>query len=171
MFVSLQTGSEALSKSKTKVIFISVEFDEYMIEVALSAAAGPYMTARHLHHIASAETPEIRKEEIAYAAAVEAGALAMQYSMLQFLNAVQGPKYAMSFHQLHMSLNPMRGMIVKQAAPTAAAIYGARELAVTPGRNVAIEPVEGVSGAYRLSASDDFYYPGKSLVDYLFGDE
>lgn len=142
-----------------------------MIDVALAAAAGPYMTFRHIHHIAAAETPEIRKEELLYAGAVEAGALTMQYGMLQFLNAVQGPRYAMSFHQLHIGLNPVRGMIVKQAVPTAAAIYGARELAVTPGRNVAIEPVEGVSGAYRLSANDDFYYPGKSFVDYLFGDE
>lgn len=143
-------------------------FADYMVEVAVAAAFGPYSTVRHMHDIASADSIELRKEAVGKAVAVEAGALAMQYSMLQFLNYVQGPKYAMSFHQMHASLNPIRGMVIKQVLPGAAAAYGGHELGTTAMRNVAIEPVGGVKGAYRLSAKEEPYYPGKSLIDLLF---
>lgn len=143
--------------------------DEYMLEVGFAAALGPYSITRHMHELSRADTPELQAEALKKMVAVQAGALGMQYAMLQFLNAVQGPKYAMTFVQSQQALNPMRGMAIKAVLPTAAAAYGAHEIGTTAMRNVAIGPVEGVPGAYALSAPAEPYYPGKSLIDWIFG--
>lgn len=95
---------------------------DYLQDVGVAAAFGPYSLLKHgsltLESIMETDYDEA-VEHAAYGAGVELGALGMQYSMLKVLNAVQGPKYAMSFHQLHTSLNPMRGIIVKRAVTAA----------------------------------------------------
>ena len=146
-----------------------MSMDQYMLEVGFAAAFGPYTTTRHMHELSRAETPELRNEALLRAVAVQGGALSMQYGMLQFLNAIQGPKYAMTFRQSQAALNPIRGMAIKAVLPTAAAVYGGHEIGTTAMRNVAIAPVENVPGAYALAAPEEPYYPGKSLIDYLFG--
>ncbi len=52
-------------------------------------------------------------EEVGYWAKVEAAVLGTQYLVLQSLNFIQGPKYAMNFHTLHPSLGPARGIVLR----------------------------------------------------------
>ncbi len=56
-------------------------------------------------------------EEVVYWVKVEAAVIGTQYSMLQLLNYLQGPKYAMSFHQAHAAMGPARGIILRATAP------------------------------------------------------
>jgi hypothetical protein len=56
-------------------------------------------------------------EEVAYWIKVEAAVLGTQWATLQVLNYIQGPKYAMSFHQAHASMGPARGIMLRAAAP------------------------------------------------------
>ncbi len=53
-------------------------------------------------------------------------------------------------------------MITSPSAVYTAAAY---QLLATPGRSVTIEP--GPVGSYRLGAGDEFYYPGKGIVDHF----
>lgn len=102
-----------------------MDWDDYLLDVGAAAAFGPYMLTRHAFE-GTSEIMDMDLEAAAdvalYAGAVELGALGMQYSMLKILNAIQGPRYAMSFHQLHVSLNPLRTMAVRTAAPAAVPI-------------------------------------------------
>ena len=58
-------------------------------------------------------------EEVAYWVKVEIAVLGSQWTALQILNMIQGPKYAMSFHAMHAGLGPARGMIARQFWPVA----------------------------------------------------
>lgn len=94
---------------------------EYMRDVALHALMGPYglpiigvQTAK--------KTYEGDYSGATRGAAVGAGSIAMSYSMLQLLNYLQGPKYAMTYSELHRSLNPARNLVVGAAASSPAVI-------------------------------------------------
>lgn len=52
-------------------------------------------------------------QEVYYAATIEAMHLSFLYGSLKFLNWYQGPKYAMTFHQLHRSMGPARAQFVR----------------------------------------------------------
>lgn len=97
---------------------------EYMRDVALHTVLGPYgipiigVSAVH-------DAYEGDYRGVARGAAVEAGSLAMGYSMLQLLNYLQGPKYAMSYRELHKSINPLRNLGVMSAVTNPAVIGGA----------------------------------------------
>ena len=82
-----------------------------MRDVALHTALGPYGIPL-LGYQSLRDTMEGDRSAIARGVAVEAGAIAMSYSMLQFLNYIQGPKYAMKYHELHRSLGPARNLVV-----------------------------------------------------------
>lgn len=53
---------------------------------------------------------------------------------------------------------------------TAAVVLG-NELQTTMHSNVGMEPIPGSGGGYSnpMGGSDDFYYPGKGIIDYIFG--
>ncbi len=84
---------------------------EYMRDVALHTALGPYGIPLIGTQVAR-DTYEGDYSGVARGVAVEAGALTMSYGMLKLLNAIQGPKYAMKFHELHRVLNPARSLAV-----------------------------------------------------------
>ena len=52
-------------------------------------------------------------DEVAYWTRVELAVLSTQWTILQVLNYLQGPKYAMSFHRAHASMGPARGLILR----------------------------------------------------------
>ena len=52
-------------------------------------------------------------EEVAYWVKVEVAVLGTQYLALQTLNYLQGPMYAMSFHEMHSALGPARGIVAR----------------------------------------------------------
>ena len=62
---------------------------------------------------------------VARGAAVEAGSITMGYSMLKLLNYLQGPKYAMSYRELHKAMNPVRNLGVGAVVTNPAVIAGA----------------------------------------------
>ena len=97
---------------------------EYMRDVALHTVLGPYGIPI-IGVTAAKDAYEGDYRGVARGAAVEAGSLAMGYSMLQFLNYVQGPKYAMSYKELHRSINPLRNLGVMSAVTNPAVIGGA----------------------------------------------
>ncbi len=97
---------------------------EYMRDVALHTVLGPYGIP--LIGIAAAEDAyEGDYGGVARGAAVEAGALSMSYGMLQLLNYLQGPKYAMKYHELHRVMNPLRNLGVVSAVSSPAVIMAA----------------------------------------------
>ena len=61
--------------------------------------------------------------------------------------------------------------ILSRVAPVVGVAVGGYELYSTATRNVGTEPVPHVEGAYTNSmsggGSDDFYYPGKGIVDWV----
>ena len=56
-------------------------------------------------------------DEVAYWTRVELAVLGTQWTVLQALNYLQGPKYAMPFHQVHASMGPARGIILRATYP------------------------------------------------------
>ena len=87
---------------------------EYMRDVALHAALGPYgLPLVGTQVMTSAYEGD--RSGVARGVAVGAGSVGMSYAMLQFLNAIQGPKYAMKYHELHRVLNPARNLVVGSA--------------------------------------------------------
>ena len=82
---------------------------EYMRDVALHTVLGPYGIPI-IGVQAARDAYEGDYRGVARGAAVEAGSLAMSYSMLKLLNHLQGPKYAMSYAELHKSMNPLRNL-------------------------------------------------------------
>lgn len=61
---------------------------------------------------------------------MEASVLASQYSMLKFLNWYQGPKYAITFHELKGGMSHFRSVLATKVAPiavAAASAYAQRE--------------------------------------------
>ena len=97
---------------------------EYMRDVALHTVLGPYgIPIIGISAFRDAYEGDYRR--VARGAAVEAGSLAMGYSMLQLLNYLQGPKYAMSYKELHRSINPLRNLGVMSAVTNPAVIGGA----------------------------------------------
>jgi hypothetical protein len=97
---------------------------EYMRDVALHTLLGPYgIPIIGVNAFRDAYEGDYRG--VARGAAVEAGSLAMGYSMLQLLNYLQGPKYAMSYRELHKSINPLRNLGVMSAVTNPAVIGGA----------------------------------------------
>ena len=97
---------------------------EYMRDVALHTVLGPYGIPI-IGVNAAKDAYEGDYRGVARGAAVEAGSLAMGYSMLQLLNYLQGPKYAMSYKELHRSMNPLRNLGVMSAVTNPAVIGGA----------------------------------------------
>ena len=97
---------------------------EYMRDVALHTVLGPYgIPIIGVSAVRDAYEGDYRG--VARGAAVEAGSLAMGYSMLQLLNYLQGPKYAMSYKELHRAMNPLRNLGVMSAVSNPAVIAGA----------------------------------------------
>lgn len=97
---------------------------EYMRDVALHTVLGPYgipmIGIGAAHDAYQGDYRGVARE-----AAVGAGSLAMGYSMLQLLNYLQGPKYAMSYKELHRAMNPIRNMGVMAAVTNPAVVGGA----------------------------------------------
>jgi len=92
-------------------VVTKLQVAEYMRDVALHTVLGPYGIP--IIGVQSAQDAyEGDYSGVARGVAVEAGSIAMGYSMLQLLNYLQGPQYAMSYHQLHRSLNPARNLVV-----------------------------------------------------------
>ena len=52
-------------------------------------------------------------DEFAYWTRVELAVLGTQWTLLQALNYIQGPKYAMSFHRVHAGMGPARGLVLR----------------------------------------------------------
>ena len=97
---------------------------EYMRDVALHTVLGPYgIPIIGVNAVRDAYEGDY--SGVARGAAVEAGSIAMGYSMLQLLNYLQGPKYAMSYGQLHKAMNPVRNLGVGAAVTNPAVIAGA----------------------------------------------
>ncbi len=69
-------------------------------------------------------------DEIIYRAKIELAVLVAQYGILQALNSIQGPKYAMRFHKVHASMGAARGLILRALWPLApvAAAYASSEI-------------------------------------------
>ena len=84
---------------------------EYMRDVALVTALGPYgipfIGGKVIRHAQEGDFSGVSR-----GVAVEAGSVGMTYGMLKLLNALQGPKYAMSFKELHKVINPTRNLIL-----------------------------------------------------------
>ena len=97
---------------------------EYMRDVALHTVLGPYGIPI-IGVQAARDAYEGDYRGVARGAAVEAGSLAMSYSMLKLLNYLQGPKYAMSYAELHKSMNPLRNLGVGAVVTNPAVIGGA----------------------------------------------
>jgi hypothetical protein len=97
---------------------------EYMRDVALHTVLGPYGIPI-IGLTAAKDAYEGDYRGVARGAAVEAGSIVMGYSMLQLLNYLQGPKYAMSYKELHRSINPLRNLGVVSAVTNPAVIGGA----------------------------------------------
>ena len=95
-----------------------------MRDVALHTVLGPYGIPT-LGVTAAKDAYEGDYRGVARGAAVGAGSVTMTYSMLQLLNYLQGPKYAMSYKELHRSINPLRNMGVMSAVTNPAVIAGA----------------------------------------------
>ena len=86
------------------------------------------------------------KERIIDAALVEAAVLGTQYGMLQIINYVSGPKYAMTFHQMHQGMNVARGMVIPSVAVASVPAVIAIGSAVTYEKTVNKEIRKGRSG-------------------------
>ena len=97
---------------------------EYMRDVALHTVLGPYGIPI-IGIQAARDAYEGDYSGVARGAAVEAGSIAMGYSMLKLLNYLQGPKYVMSYGQLHKSMNPARNLAVGSAVTNPIVIGGA----------------------------------------------
>lgn len=52
-------------------------------------------------------------DEVLYWTRVELAVLSTQWTVLQALNYIQGPKYAMTFHQAHSAMGPARGLFLR----------------------------------------------------------
>jgi hypothetical protein len=95
-------------------VVTKLQVAEYMRDVALHAALGPYgLPLVGTQVFVSAYEGD--RSGVARGVAVGAGSVGMSYAMLQFLNAIQGPKYAMKYHELHRILNPARNLVVGSA--------------------------------------------------------
>ena len=97
---------------------------EYMRDVALNLALGPYGIPKIGMDI-FVDTYEGDYDQVARSMAVGAGSMAMGYSMLQMLNYIQGPKYAIRYWDLYRGMGPVRNIFVKSAVTNPAAIAGA----------------------------------------------
>ncbi len=89
--------------------------DSLLYHYAIGMAGGGIPSAGMLAFaVAEGDTERVKE-----AALVEAAVLGTQYSMLQAINYVSGPKYAMSFHRVHQGMNVMRGMATRSLMSTA----------------------------------------------------
>lgn len=142
---------------------------EYSIGAHAAIALGPLGTIRHAGSIAAEPTSSKAMD----AARIEMGALGITYGYLTLLNYVQGPKYAMDFWTLHQSLNPARNMILRHGGPVGALATMQVELSKTKISNIGMDPIPGVKGAYSNplggKSGSDVYYPGKGIIDFIFG--
>lgn len=148
---------------------IAIELLDYGIRSHAAIAFGPFGTLYHGGSIAGDPSVETVKE----AAKIEMGALGLTYGYLALLNYIQGPKYAMSFWRLHESLNPARNLVIRHGGAPALAAAAQYELSKTKISNVGMDPIPGVAGAYSNpmggSSDSEFYYPGKGIIDWIFG--
>ena len=148
---------------------MAMELLDYGIRSHAAIAFGPFSTIYHAKEV----TGDPTRETITDAARIEMGALGITYGYLALLNYIQGPKYAMTFWKLHESLNPARNLVIRYGGAPALAAAAQFELSKTKISNVGMEPIPGVAGAYSNpmggSSDNDFYYPGKGLIEWLFG--
>ena len=148
---------------------IAEEVGRYLVDTQLAIVLGPIGTIRHAGEIAGKPDLSVAGRAVA----VELGAMGTMYAYLQLLNYVQGPKYAMDFWTLHQSINPARNMAIRAGGPVAIMAAAQVELSKTKVSNLGMEPIPGVEGAYSNpmggSSGNDFYYPGKGLVDWFKG--
>ncbi len=137
---------------------------EYMRDVALHTVLGPYGIPL-IGVQAARDAYEGDYSGVARGVAVEAGALTMSYGMLRLLNAIQGPKYAMSFHQLHRSMNPLRSLGVVTAVSSPAVIGGA----AVGGMIAATAAYPHIAGPQYQSAATGQPGIGSAGGDLIFG--
>lgn len=101
-----------------------LEVGLYMQDVALHTLLGPYgIPLIGMQVFRDAYEGDYRG--VARGAAVEGGALATSYGMLQLLNYLQGPKYAKTFMTLHKEMTAGRTLIGQAIVTNPVAIYGA----------------------------------------------
>jgi hypothetical protein len=105
-------------------VVTKLQVAEYMRDVALHTVLGPYGIPI-IGVNAARDAYEGDYSGVARGAAVEAGSITMGYSMLKLLNYLQGPKYAMSYRELHKSMNPLRNLGVGAVVTNPAVIAGA----------------------------------------------
>jgi hypothetical protein len=105
-------------------VVTKLQVAEYMRDVALHTVLGPYGIPI-IGVNAARDAYEGDYSGVARGAAVEAGSITMGYSMLKLLNYLQGPKYAMSYRELHKSMNPLRNLGVGAVVTNPAVIVGA----------------------------------------------
>lgn len=87
----------------------------YLRDVALSFLLGPVT----IPIIAAREAPGVRAGDpsgLVYPAAVAGGSLGMSYATLQFLNYIQGPKYAIPYSELRHGMTHGRMAAVSSVA-------------------------------------------------------
>jgi hypothetical protein len=108
------------------------EFQDMYVDYAKGLLTGGIISGyKSLHAAARGDW-----DEVAYWTRVELAVLGTQYTAIQFLNMIQGPKYAMSFHRAHASMGPARGIIARAIAVPLAlpgtVFYGAYKAGTSP---------------------------------------
>jgi hypothetical protein len=116
--------------------------EDFLLHYAVGIAGGGLPSAAMLAY-ALAEGDE---ESIEEALLVEAAVLGTFYSMLQIINYVSGPKYALSFHQAHQGMQVMRGMLLPSVAIASVPAVVASTTAVVYEKAVNEEIRQGRSG-------------------------
>jgi len=100
--------------------------DSFLYHYLLGIAGGGLPSAGMLAYAVATRDEERIKEAVL----VEAAVLGTQATMLTVANALQGPKYRMSFHAVHSGMNAMRGLIVSNVARATAAPIAAGAIAL-----------------------------------------
>lgn len=148
---------------------IALGVAEYIFDSHVAMLLGPFGTIRHIHSVGKEPSLDVAAEAVR----LELGALGTIGAYLTLLNYAQGPKYALDFWTMHSYMNPARSVAIKFGAPYAAIAGAQYELSKTKISNVGMEPIPGVTGAYSNpmggSFDNDFYYPGKGIIEWIFG--
>lgn len=142
---------------------------QYGIATHAAIAFGPFSTIYHAKQITFDPTWETGGDALR----LELGALGLTYGYLALINYIQAPQYAMSFWKLHESLNPARNLVIRHGGAPALIAAAQFELSKTKISNVSMDPIPGVAGAYSNpmggSSDNEIYYPGKGILEWIFG--
>ena len=146
----------------------SMEVMEYMRDVALVTALGPYGIPV-LGVKATRQASEGDYSGVSRSVAVEAGSVGMTYGMLKLLNALQGPKYAMSMKELHKVMNPTRNLIVGSVVNPLTVSAAGTVLATAMYPEVSVQTYQtAMSGQPSIgSAGHDLIYGNKKGLGYF----